>query len=65
MPHVVLPSLRLVLFFVCFVVEKVKKVFMRHLAISSIVVYYTTIISNTLNKVADEIDCRIVKSWLT
>ena len=48
-----LPNLQLVLFFVCLIVESFKKVLIRRLTISNIVVYCTTIIPNTLNKVAD------------
>ena len=65
MPHVMLPNLQLVLFFVCSVVESFKKVLMRRLAMGSIVVYCTTIIPNKLNKVADCMKLRVVKDWLT
>ena len=61
MLHVMLPNVRLVLFFVCFVIESFKKVLMRRLAMGSIVVYRITIIPNRLSKVADCIELRIVK----
>ena len=38
---------------------------MYYLVMSSIIVYYTTIIANTLNKVADCMKLRLVKDWLT
>ena len=65
MPYVILPNLRLVLFIICFVIENFKKVLMRHLTMGSIVVYCTTIIPNTLNKVANCIELRAVEDWLT
>ena len=65
MAYVMLPNLRVVLFFVCSVVESFKKVFMRHLAMGSIVVYRTTIIPNTLDKVANCMELRVVKGWST
>ncbi len=61
MSYVILPNLRLVLFFVRFIVESFKKVLMSRLAIGSIVVYRTTIIPNTLNKVVDCMELRVVK----
>ena len=60
-----LPNLPVILIFLCLIIENFKKVFMRHLAIGSIVVYRTTIISNILNKVANCIEFKIVKGWLT
>ena len=65
MAYVMLPNLQVVLFFVCPVVESFKKVFMRRLAMGSIVVYRTTIIPNTLDKVANCMEFRVVKDWLT
>lgn len=64
MPHVMLPNLQIVFFFICSFVESFKKVFMRYLVIGSIVIYYTTIIPNIPNKMADCIELRIVKSLL-
>ena len=61
MPYIMLPNLLLIYFFVCSIVENFKKVFMRHLAIGSIVIYRTTIIPNTLNEMADYIELRVVK----
>ena len=63
MAYIILPNLKIVLFFVCFVVENLKKVFMHRLVIGSIVVYYTTIIPNILGKVANCIELRVVKGW--
>ena len=65
MPHVMLPNLQLVLFFVCSVVKSFKKILMRRLAMGSIVVYYTTIIPNRVNKVVDCMELKVVKGWLT
>ena len=38
---------------------------MRRLTMGNIVVYRTTIILNILNKVANYMEVRIVKDWLT
>ncbi len=65
MSHIMLPNLRLVLFFICLVMKSFKKVLMHRLVMGSIVVYYTTIILNILNKLADCIKLRVVKDWLT
>ena len=56
-----LPNLGLVLFFVCSIVENFNKVLMRRLAMGNIVFYCTTIILNTLNKVADCIELKVFK----
>lgn len=63
MPHVILPNLLLVLFFVCFVVENFKKILIYHLAMGTIIVYRTPIIPNILNKVANCMGLKIVKGW--
>ena len=55
-----LPNLRLVLFFVCPIVETLKK-YIRRLTMNSIVVYHTTIILNIVNKVANYMEFRVVK----
>ena len=60
-----LSNLRVILFFICPIIERFKKILMCRLAMGSIVVYYTTIILNILNKVANYMKLRIVKSWLT
>lgn len=57
-----LPNLQLVFFFICLVIKNLKKIFMRHLAIGSIVIYFITIILNILNKIADCMRLKIVKS---
>lgn len=61
MPHNMLPNLRLVLFVVRSVIERFKKILMCRLAIGSIVVNRTTIIPNTLNKLADCMELGVVK----
>lgn len=64
MAYIMLPNLQIVFFFVFLIVERFKKVFMRCLAMANIVIYYTTIISNTLNNIANCIELRVVKGWL-
>ena len=59
--HDMLRNLRFVLFFVCSVMKSFKKVLMCRLVIGGIVNYHTTIIPNTLNKMADCMKFRIVK----
>ena len=61
MTYIMLPNLQVVLFLVYFVIEIFKKVLIRCLAINNIVVYRTTIISNTLDKVTNCMELRIVK----
>ena len=65
MAYVILSNLQVVLFFVYLIIEGFKKVFMYHFAMGNIIVYRTTIISNIFNKVANYIEPRIVKRWLT
>ena len=65
MAYVILSNLQVVLLFICLIIERFKKVFMHHLAIGGIVVYRTTIIPNTLNKIVNYIELRVVKSWST
>ena len=65
MAYIILPNLQVVFFFVCPVIESFKKVFIYHLAINSIVVYRTTIIPNTLDKVANYMKFKVVKGWST
>ena len=65
MAYIMLVNLQVVLFFVCPIVENFKKVFICRLTMSNIVVYRTTIIPNTLNKVANCIEVRVVKGWST
>ena len=65
MAYVILPNLQVVFSLICAIVESFKKLFMRRLAIGSIVVYRTTIILNTLDKVANCRELRVVKGWLT
>lgn len=46
---------------VFFIVENFKKVFIHCLAMGSIVVYCTIIFSNTLNKIGDCMELKVVK----
>ena len=64
MAYIILPNLQIIFFFICFVVESFKKIFMCHFAISSIIVYHIIIISNILDNMANCIEFRIVKGWL-
>ena len=63
MTYIILSNLQVVFFFVCPIIEHFKKVLMYCLAIDSIIVYCTTIIPNTLNKVANCIEFTVVKGW--
>lgn len=49
-------------FFIGLIVESFKKIFMRYFIISNIIVYYTIVILNILDKVANCIEIRVVKS---
>lgn len=60
-----LSNLQFVLFFIYSIIKYFKKLFIYCFAINSIVVYYITIISNILNKIAIFIKLEIVKDWLT
>ena len=61
MAYIMLLNLQVVFFFIYLIIKSFKKIFMRHLAISNITIYYTTIISNILNKVINCIELRRVK----
>ncbi len=65
MTYVILLNLRVVLLFVYSIIERFKKVLIRRLAMGSIVVYRTTIIPNTLNKVANYMELRVIKGRST
>ena len=65
MTYIILPNLQVVLFFVRLIVKNLKKIFMHRLAMGSIIVYYTTIILNILDKVANCMELRVVKGWST
>ena len=61
MTYVMLPNLRIVLFFVSPVVKSFKKVFMSCFAMSCIIVYSTTIIPDALGKVGDCMEFGVIK----
>lgn len=61
MAYVILPNLQVLFFFDRPVIEYFKKVFMCYFAMSSTVVYDTTIISKALNIMANYMEFRIVK----
>ena len=65
MAYVMLPNLQIILFFICSIVKSFKKIFVRRLAIGSIVVYCTTIILNTTNKLVYCMELWVVKGWST
>lgn len=65
MVYIMLPNLQVVFLLVCPVVERFNKVYMRRFVIGSIVVHRITIISNILKKVANCMEIRVVKGWLT
>ena len=65
MAYIILSNLPVVFSFIYPIIERFKKIFMHCLAMSSIVIYYTTIIPNILNKVINCIKLKIVKDWLT
>lgn len=56
-----LPNLQVVSLFIHLVVEHFKRIFIRRLTMGSIVVYYTIIILNTLNKMANCMKLMVVK----
>ena len=57
-----LPNLQLIVFFIHFIIENFEKVFIYYLIINNIIVYCIIIIPNILNKLADWIKFRVVKS---
>ena len=63
MTYVMLPNLRIILFFVSLVVKNFKKVFMNCFAMSCIIIYSTTIIPDALGKVGDCMEFRVIKRW--
>ena len=63
MAYIMLSNLQVVLPFVYLIVKCFKKVFMYCFTIKSIVIYHTTIIPNTLNKVANCVELKVVKDW--
>ena len=57
-------DLRVVLFFVYFIVKSFEKIFMHRFAISCVIIYRTTIISNALDKITNCIEFRVVEGSL-
>ena len=55
------PDLRVILYFICPIVKNFENVFMRHLTVSYVIIYHTTIILNALNKVANCIEFTVVE----
>lgn len=54
-----------IFFFVCFIIKNFMKVFIYYLALGYIIIYYTPIILNVLNKVANCMELRVVEDWST
>ena len=65
MTYVMLPDLRVILFFVYPIIESFEKVFICCLAVGYIIIYRTTIILNALDKITNCIELKIVESWST
>ncbi len=63
MAYIMLPDLQVVLFFVFPIVESFEKIFMQRLAVGCVIIYRTTIILNTLDKVANYMEFRVVEGW--
>ncbi len=65
MTYIMLPDLQVILFFVYPIVESFEKIFIHRLTVDCIIIYRTTIIPNALDKVANCMEFKVVKSWLT
>ena len=63
MIYVMLSNLPIIFFFDSLIEKSFKKVFISCFAMSYIIVYSTTIIPNTLNKVTNQIEFRVVEGW--
>lgn len=61
MPYVILLDLQNVFFLINFVIKSFLKIFIRCLAMSYILIYYITIISKTLNKIANCMKLEVVE----
>ena len=61
MIYIILSELQFVFFFVCFVIKCFEEVFIYHLTISYIIIYYITIISNILSKMTNYIKFKVVE----
>lgn len=57
-----LPNLQLIIFFIDFILKIFKIVLIYHFIINNLIVYYIAIISNTLNKIVNNIKLKVVKS---
>lgn len=64
MIYVILSNLQIIFLFIYSIIKYFKKIFTYCFAISNIIVYCTTIISNILNKIANCIKLKIVKNLL-
>ena len=47
------------------IIESFEEVFMRHLAVGYIIIYYITIILNALDNVVSHMELRVVEGWST
>lgn len=58
-----LPNLQVVVLFIYLVIKSFEKIFMRHLIMGYIIVYYITIIPNIFDNMVHSMEFHIVKSW--
>lgn len=56
-----LPNLQIIFFFIHFVIKRFKKIFIHYLTLGCIIIHYTTIILNALDKVVDYIELKVVE----
>ncbi len=62
MAYIMLPDLQVVLFFISPIVESFEKVFIHRFAMGYVLIYHTTIIPNTPDKMTNCVEFRIVES---
>ena len=58
-------DMQVVFYFVCPIIENFEEVFMRRLAIGCVIIYHITIIPNTLDKVVNCMEFKVVAGWST
>ena len=65
MAYDILSNLQVIFLFFYLIIASFKKILNCHLIMSSILVYHTTVILNTLNKMVNCIELRVIKDWST
>ena len=65
MTYVLPPDLQVVHFFICPIIENFEKVFMRSFAVGYILIYRNIIISNAIDKMAINLEFKVVEGWST